>query len=49
MMRKVVYSLIPIFAFSILLYGWRSLATTAAVFVFGILAEYVFTKPKGKK
>jgi Na+-transporting NADH:ubiquinone oxidoreductase subunit B len=49
MMRKVVYSLIPIFAFSILLYGWRSLAITATVFLFGILAEYVFTKPKGKK
>ena len=49
MMRKVVYSLIPIFAFSVLLYGWRSLTTTAVVFVFGILAEYIFTKPKGKK
>jgi len=49
MMRKVVYSLIPIFAFSILLYGWRSLAVTATVFLFGILSEYIFTKPKGKK
>ncbi len=48
-MRKVVYSLIPIFAFSILLYGWRSLAVTATVFLFGILSEYIFTKPKGKK
>jgi len=48
-MRRVVYSLIPIFAFSILLYGWRSLAVTATVFVFGIASEYVFTKPKGKK
>lgn len=44
-----MYSLIPIFAFSILLYGWRSLAMAATVFVFGILAEYVFTRPKGKK
>ena len=49
LMRKVVYSLIPIFIFSIVLYGWRSLVTTAVVFIFGILAEYVFTKPKGKK
>lgn len=49
MMRKVLYSLVPIFIFSILLYGWRSLTITAIVFVFGILAEYVFTKPKGKK
>lgn len=49
MMRKVVYSLIPIFAFSILLYGWRSLAVSATVFLFGILSEYIFTRPKGKK
>lgn len=49
MMRKVIYSLIPIFAFSILLYGWRSLAVTATVFLFGILSEYIFTRPKGKK
>ncbi len=49
MMRKVVYSLIPIFVFSILLYGWRSLAVTATVFLFGILSEYIFTKPRGKK
>lgn len=48
-MRRVVYSLIPIFAFSILLYGWRSLAISATVFFFGIATEYVFTKPKGKK
>ncbi len=49
MMRKVVYALIPIFVFSIVLYGWRSITTTAVVFAFGILAEYIFTKPKGKK
>jgi Na+-transporting NADH:ubiquinone oxidoreductase subunit B len=49
MMRKVLYSLIPIFAFSILLYGWRSLTVTATVFLFGILSEYIFTVPRGKK
>jgi len=49
MMRKVVYSLIPIFAFSVLLYGWRSLTICATVFIFGIITEYVFTKPRGKK
>jgi len=48
-MRKVVYSLIPIFAFSVLLYGWRSLAISATVFPLGIATEYIFTKPKGKK
>jgi len=49
MMRRVVYSLLPIFAFSVLLYGWRSIVLTLTVFLFGILAEYVFTKQKGKK
>ena len=49
MMRKVLYSLIPIFIFSVLLYGWRSLAIIVTVFVFGFFAEYVFTKPKGGK
>ncbi len=49
MMRRVIYSLVPIFIFSILLYGWRSLTITGVVFVFGILAEYVFTRPRGKK
>lgn len=49
MMRKVIYSLIPIFLFSILLYGWRSVAIAVVVFPCGIFAEYVFTKPKGKK
>ena len=49
MMRRVIYSLIPIFIFSILLYGWRSLTISATVFVFGFFAEYIFTKPRGKK
>lgn len=48
-MRKVIYSLIPIFIFSILLYGWRSLAICGIVFLFGIVTEYIFTKPRGKK
>lgn len=48
-MRRVVYSLIPIFAFSVLLYGWRSLAICATVFPLGIATEYIFTKPRGKK
>lgn len=48
-MRRVVYSLIPIFTFSFLLYGWRSLAICATVFLFGIATEYAFVKPRGKK
>jgi len=49
MMRRVVYSLIPIFAFSVLLYGWRSLTICAAVFPLGIATEYIFTRSRGKK
>jgi len=49
LMRRVLYSLIPIFIFSILLYGWRSLTISATVFVFGFFAEYIFTRPRGKK
>lgn len=45
----MLYSLIPVFAFAVLLYGWRSLMITAVVFVFGIAAEFIFTKPNGKK
>jgi Na+-transporting NADH:ubiquinone oxidoreductase subunit B len=48
MMRKVLYSLIPIFLFSIYLYGWRSLAIAAVVFPAGILTEYLFMKQRKK-
>ena len=48
-MRRVVYSLIPIFIMSVVLYGWRSLVTTITVFVTGILSEYIFTRKQGKK
>jgi len=49
MMRRVVYSLIPIFVFSVLLYGWRSLVIYAVVFPLGIFTEYIFSRPRGKK
>lgn len=48
-MRRVVYSLIPIYVYSVFLYGWRALATGAVVFGLGILAEYVFEKSRNKK
>ena len=48
-MRKVVYSLIPIFLYSVLLYGWRSLWVTAVVFAFGIGTEYLFIHKTKKK
>ncbi|MDA3811264.1 MAG: RnfABCDGE type electron transport complex subunit D [Spirochaetaceae bacterium] len=49
MMRKVIYSLFPIFLFSIYLYGWRSAAIAAVVFPAGILTEYLFMKLRKKK
>ncbi len=48
-MRRVIYSLIPVFLFSIYLYGWRVLAITAVTFLFGILTEYVVEKTRKKK
>ena len=49
MMRKVLISLIPIFLFSVYLYGVRTLAVCAVVFVLGILTEYLVEKSRGKK
>jgi Na+-transporting NADH:ubiquinone oxidoreductase subunit B len=48
-MRRVLYSLVPIFVWSAYLYGWRVVALTAFVYLLGILAEYVFEKGKNKK
>ncbi len=49
MMRKVMYSLIPIFILSIYLYGIRALGLIAVSFFFGIATEYLFLKKKKKK
>jgi Na+-transporting NADH:ubiquinone oxidoreductase subunit B len=49
MMRRVIYSLIPIFLFSIYLYGWRVISITAVVFSAGILTEYLFMKQRKQK
>jgi len=48
-MRKVVYALAPIWAFSLFLYGWKVLTVTAVVFLTGILAEWVMEKAKKGK
>ena len=48
-MRRVVYSITPIFLFSIYLYGWRVLSLTAVTFIFGILTEYLVERTRGKK
>ncbi|MFP4637103.1 MAG: RnfABCDGE type electron transport complex subunit D [Spirochaetaceae bacterium] len=48
-MRRVLYSLAPIYLFSIYLYGWRVLALTLVVFPLGILTEWAFERKRKKK
>lgn len=49
MMRRVLYALIPVYLFSIYLYGWRALAIAAVVFPLGIFTEYLFVRRDKKK
>lgn len=48
-MRRVVYSLVPIFLWSVYLYGWRVVALVAITYLLGVLAEFVFEKNRNKK
>ncbi|MDX9800492.1 MAG: RnfABCDGE type electron transport complex subunit D [Spirochaetia bacterium] len=48
-MRKVLYSLSPVFIFAVFIYGIRFLAVSVLVFAAGILTEYLFMKKSGKK
>ncbi len=49
MMRKVIYSLLPIYLFAGYMYGWRLLFLTGIVFSAGIVTEYIFEKLRKKK
>ncbi|MBN1498660.1 MAG: RnfABCDGE type electron transport complex subunit D [Spirochaetes bacterium] len=49
MMRRMLFSLIPVFFFASYLYGWRVAALAAVVFTSGILTEYFFEKRQNKK
>ncbi|ABR49324.1 NQR2 and RnfD family protein [Alkaliphilus metalliredigens QYMF] len=49
MMRKVLYSLIPVTLGSIYFYGWRTLVLMAVISVFGIFTEYLFKRKSNKK
>lgn len=48
-MRRVVYSLVPMWLMGIYLYGWWPVAQALVVFPVGILVEYLFEKKRGKK
>jgi len=49
MMRKVLISLIPIFLFSVYLYGAKTLLVVAVTFVLGVLTEFLVEKTRNKK
>lgn len=49
MMRKVIYSLIPIVLAGIYFFGWRVLALLLVVTFFGCLTEWVFVRRTTKK
>ncbi|AEH51216.1 RnfABCDGE type electron transport complex subunit D [Pseudothermotoga thermarum] len=48
LMRRVLYSLVPIYVFAFFLYGLRVLWYSLVIFTVGILTEYVMEKRKGK-
>lgn len=48
MMRKVIYSLIPIILASIYFFGWRSLLLMTWITIWGCATEYIFEKKYGK-
>lgn len=47
-MLKVAYTLLPLVAFSVYLYGWRSLLLLILILAFGIGAEALFAFRQGK-
>ncbi|KUK80595.1 MAG: NQR2 and RnfD family protein, partial [Petrotoga mobilis] len=49
MMRKVLYSLIPIYAFAFYMYGWRLIFLSIFVYGFGILTEYIMERRQKRK
>lgn len=44
MMRKVLYSLVPIQVASVYFFGWRSLAVTVVSVIAGVFAEWLFKR-----
>lgn len=49
MMRKVLYSLVPIYLYGIWMYGYRLALSAVVVFALGIGTEWVFERKKSKK
>lgn len=49
MMRKVLYSLVPLYLYGLWMYGFRLLLSALVVFVLGIGAEWVFERKRSGK
>jgi len=49
MMRRVLYALVPIYLYSIWMYGYKVLLSAAVVFILGIGTEWVFERKKSGK
>lgn len=49
MMRRVIYSLVPVYLFAAYLYGLRLLMLTVVVFGAAIMTEFIMEKRKNKK
>lgn len=48
-MRRVCYSLTPIFIYSIIIYGYKPILQVLVSFIAGIAVEYIFEKHRKKK
>ena len=48
-MRKVIYSLLPVYLFAVVIYGPRYFMVSAVVIAAGIFTEYLFMKAREKK
>ena len=49
MMRRVLYALVPIYLYSIWMYGYHALLSALVVFILGIGTEWVFERKKSGK
>ncbi len=49
MMRRVLYSLVPLFLVSFYIYTFKAIILTLTVFIAGIGTEYIYMKKRGQK
>lgn len=49
MMRKVLYSLVPLYLYALWMYGYRVLLSAAVVFLLGVGTEWLFERKKSGK